>query len=89
MSEEDVPATSRARDGDGANSSSGTADRSGSRMCARTWAIAHRFREPADYGVPELPDWTVRRTEGGGLALARDAESEPFVSAADPVTVRR
>jgi hypothetical protein len=58
-------------------------------MRARRWVIASRYREPADYGIPALPEWAVRRTEGGGLSFAEDEESDSFVSADDPVRVRR
>jgi hypothetical protein len=58
------------------------------RMSVRTWAIAHRYYGPADYGIPELPEWEVDRTERGGLALA-DEGDPPFISAEHPVRVRR
>jgi hypothetical protein len=61
----------------------------GSGMRARRWVVASCYREPADYGIPPLPRWSVRRTDGGGLALAASEAGEPFVSAADPVRVRR
>jgi hypothetical protein len=57
-------------------------------MSVRTWAIAHRYYGPADYGIPELPEWEVGRTERGGLALA-DGGNPPFISAEHPVRVRR
>ncbi|WP_318567596.1 hypothetical protein [Salinigranum marinum] len=57
-------------------------------MRARTWLIASRYRCPADYGIPVLPVWEQRRDEDGRLSLAAAGE-EPFVSAANPVTVRR
>jgi hypothetical protein len=58
-------------------------------MHARQWVVASCYREPADYGIPALPRWSVRRTDEGGLALAASDAAEPFVSAADPVRVRR
>jgi hypothetical protein len=58
-------------------------------MRTRRWVIAHHYRDPADYGVPELPEWTVRRTECDGISLAEDDDSEPFISADRPVRVRR
>lgn len=57
-----------------------------SAMRARGWAIV-AFREPAAYGIPELPVWTV--CECDGLALADSPESEPFIRAAQPVQVQR
>ncbi|MFB6156713.1 MAG: hypothetical protein ABEJ34_02590 [Haloferacaceae archaeon] len=57
-------------------------------MRAREWAIAERFRTPADYGIPEVPAWRVCRGERGGLAFA-DAADDPFISAERPVEVRR
>ena len=62
---------------------------SGSRMRARRWTIAHRYSDPGEYGIPELPAWTVCRTESAGLALAADDRSEPFISATHPMRVRR
>lgn len=56
------------------------------RMRARRWVIAARFRRPADYDVPPLPEWTARR-EDGRLAFAEDGSV--FISAAEPVPVRR
>lgn len=56
-------------------------------MCAREWAIAYRFREPVDYGIPELPEWTVT-IEEGGVAFG-DGDGEPFIRADRPVQVRR
>jgi hypothetical protein len=59
------------------------------RMGARTWAIAYLYHEPAAYGVPELPEWTVSRVDEDRLAFAADGETEPFISAGDPMRVRR
>jgi hypothetical protein len=59
-----------------------------SEMRARTWLIAYRYGCPADYGIPVLPDWHQCRDEDGRLSFAAAGE-EPFVSAANPVTVRR
>lgn len=58
-------------------------------MRARCWTIAHRYREPAAYGIPELPAWDVRTGPSGALAFAESADSEPFVRAERPVRVRR
>lgn len=60
---------------------------SGSTMRARRWAIAAAFRTPADYDIPELPDWTVYRYADGSLALG--SRGEVFIRAGDPVRVRR
>jgi hypothetical protein len=54
---------------------------------AREWAIAGASRDPADYDVPELPDWGVRRPACGGIAFV--ADGEPFIVAEQPTTVRR
>ena len=55
-------------------------------MRARTWAIAAAYRDPADYGVPELPNWEVCR-DGGAVAFV-SGDDEPFIAAESPVTVR-
>ncbi|AHG01569.1 hypothetical protein HALLA_04010 (plasmid) [Halostagnicola larsenii XH-48] len=57
-------------------------------MRAREWAIAGAFRDPTDYNIPALPSWRVSRTERGGVAFAVGDE-EPFITAQDPVRVRR
>lgn len=64
-------------------------DRPVSSMRARRWVIASLYSTPEEYGVPTLPEWVVRRTEGGGLSLAAAADSDPFLSAERPVRVRR
>lgn len=58
-------------------------------MRARTWAIAYCYSDPAEYGIPELPEWTVSQSESNGLSFAEDDVSEPFISAEHPVRVRR
>jgi hypothetical protein len=58
-------------------------------MRAREWTIASVYGCPADYGIPPLPDWTQCRDEAGVLALYASDGDEPFISAADPVKVRR
>jgi hypothetical protein len=58
-------------------------------MGARTWLIAALYSDPAAYGIPALPSWTVSRTARGGLAFASDEDAEPFISAENPVRVRR
>jgi hypothetical protein len=60
-----------------------------SRMRARTWVIAYCYADPAEYGIPKLPEWNVSRTDSSGLSFAEDDESEPFISAEQPVRVRR
>ncbi len=57
-------------------------------MGARVWAIAYRYRDPADYGIPTLPGWTVSRTENGGIAF-HATDGEPFIRADRPVSIRR
>ncbi|MEM4780873.1 MAG: hypothetical protein QXG03_04825 [Halalkalicoccus sp.] len=68
-----------------ASAASGT---DGSSMRARAWAIAYRFYAPEDYGIATLPDWDVRRDEGG-MALAEDENEAPFLRAERPMRVRR
>jgi len=57
-------------------------------MRARRWAIASCYRDPSAYGVPTLPEWTVRR-DSEGLAFAAADDAEPFIAARNPVDVRR
>jgi hypothetical protein len=59
----------------------------GGTMRARRWCIAATFHDPADYDIPELPDWTVYRDEDGTLALGEGGER--LLSAGSPVRVRR
>ena len=61
--------------------------RGGLTVRAREWAIAGQYREPADYDIPELPAWHVRRPDCGGIAFA--AGGEPFIVAERPMKVRR
>lgn len=56
----------------------------GSTMLAWTWVIAGRYGDPADHGVPELPEWRVSRTDAR-LSFVAEAGSEPFISAENPV----
>lgn len=58
-------------------------------MRARAWTIAATFNEPADYGIPPLPEWTVYKETGGGMALGAAEHDGVFIAADDPVTVRR
>lgn len=69
-------------------SSAGTPDVEGSGMHARTWAIVYRYYDPADYDIPPLPNWTVGRTDRGGISFA-ERGSDSFISAEQPVRVRR
>ncbi|AUV80663.1 hypothetical protein C2R22_02510 [Salinigranum rubrum] len=59
-----------------------------SRMGARRWAIASLYHDPEEYGIPTVPEWTVRRTDTG-VAFAESEGTEPFISAESPVRVRR
>jgi hypothetical protein len=59
------------------------------RMRARFWTIAASFNDPADYGIPPLPEWTVYRESGGGMALGAEESDGVFIAADDPVRVRR
>lgn len=58
-------------------------------MRARRWVIAYHYSDPADYGIPELPTWTVCRAGKIGLSFAEDEGAEPFIHAEQPVRVRR
>jgi len=58
-------------------------------MRARTWTLAANYRAPADYDVPTLPDWTVIRSDDGGLVLADPDDETACIRADDPVRVRR
>jgi hypothetical protein len=89
MSDEDGRARSRGEPTDAERSTRASASRSASCMHARSWVIAYRYGEPADYGIPALPSWSVRRTDAGGVALAEDDDSEAFVRADAPMKVRR
>jgi hypothetical protein len=57
-------------------------------MRSREWAIAEAFRTPADYGIPDLPAWGVRRGDDGRLTLVGD-DTEAFIAADRPMKVRR
>ncbi|WP_049934264.1 hypothetical protein [Halalkalicoccus jeotgali] len=70
----------------GSGSRRGTDGRSS--MRARVWAVAYRYADPETYGIPALPDWRVI-SDDGGLALAEDGESDPFIRAERPIRVRR
>lgn len=59
----------------------------GGAMRVRRWCIAANYREPSDYDIPELPDWTVYRDADGSLAFGEGGER--FLSAGSPVRVRR
>ena len=77
-------------DGERGSESAGTdadPETEGGTMRARRWCIAATFHDPADYGIPELPDWTVYRDEDGTLAFGE--RGERFLSAGNPVRVRR
>jgi len=57
-------------------------------MRAREWAVARQFRTPADYDIPRLPAWRVRRDDCGRLVFADD-ETDAFIAAEKPICVRR
>jgi hypothetical protein len=89
----DEPATDGA-DPAGAEAASG--DRQGSitgaepgEMRARTWTVAAGFHEPADYDIPSLPEWTVYKEAGGGMALGAADGDGVFIAAEEPMDVRR
>lgn len=58
-------------------------------MRARTWVIAAHYKDPEDYGIPPLPAWSVSRTGSRGIALAANANADPFIRADQPMKVRR
>ncbi|WP_435063920.1 hypothetical protein [Halobaculum sp. EA56] len=90
MSSEAEPDGGTASNGEeGRDWSRGEPTGSRSAMLARTWAIAGCYGEPAEYGIPDLPGWEVRRVEDGGLSFVAEGETRPFISAEDPVRVRR
>lgn len=57
-------------------------------MLARTWAIEGCYGDPAEHGVPELPNWEVSRN-GDRLSFVAEEGSEPFISAENPGRARR
>lgn len=58
-------------------------------MRAREWAVAATYGDPTDYDVPSLPTWRVERGESGELAFSAPDGDEPFITAVNPVRVRR
>jgi hypothetical protein len=58
-------------------------------MLARTWVIAAQYNDPADYGIPKLPSWTVSRTDSRGIGFGVSADADPFIRAEQPVKIRR
>jgi len=58
-------------------------------MRARVWTVAATYRDPADYDIPELPEWAVTQPDDGGIAFADRDRNTPFISAARPRRVRR
>lgn len=58
-------------------------------MRARTWVIATQYNEPEDYGIPTLPEWSVLRRNGSGIAFAEHDDADPFIRADQPMMVRR
>lgn len=89
MSDEDVRAWSRERTAESEPDSPSARTPTASRMHARSWLIAYQYGDPADYGMPALPEWSVRRPCVGGIALAENDASEPFIRADAPMKVRR
>jgi hypothetical protein len=79
-------AGSEAASGDGQESTAGAEPGA---MRARTWSVAANFHEPADYGVPPLPEWTVYKEAGGGMALGAEDGDGVFIAAEDPMDIRR
>jgi hypothetical protein len=89
MSDDDGRARSRGEATDVDHSARASTTRSTSCMHVRSWLIAYQYGNPADYGMPALPEWSVRRTDASGIALAEDDVSEPFIRAETPMKVRR
>jgi hypothetical protein len=58
-------------------------------MRARTWIIAAQYEDPEDYGIPTVPTWAVSRTDSRGIALAVNADADPFIRADQPMKIRR
>ncbi|WP_164974641.1 hypothetical protein [Halegenticoccus tardaugens] len=58
-------------------------------MLAREWTLACRYRTPEDYEIPAVPVWGVWCDENGRLSFSARGSSEPFISAGQPVPVRR
>ncbi|RXK48342.1 hypothetical protein [Halorientalis pallida] len=65
------------------------ADASTGRMRARAWTIAAQFYDPADYGIPDLPEWVEGRDAEGRLVFADADSGEAFIRAENPAKVRR
>ncbi|USZ70570.1 hypothetical protein [Natronosalvus halobius] len=87
-SDDSRPQNRRRRTSRRAGTGSGPSTDDRPRMLARTWVLAARFGDPADYDVPTVPAWTVLEPESGGIAFAADG-AEPFIHAERPATVRR
>ena len=62
---------------------------SGGRMLARKWAIAARFQEPSDYGIPEAPVLPAVACEPDALSLGDPETRTVVMAAAEPMRVRR
>ncbi|WP_254832935.1 hypothetical protein [Haloglomus salinum] len=75
-------------DGSGEATATAIDDEPGA-MRTREWAIAANFHDPADYGIPPLPEWTVYKEARGGMALGVADGDGVFIAADDPVKVRR
>ena len=58
-------------------------------MRAREWTIAAQFYDPADYGIPDLPEWVAGRDAEGRLVFADPDTGEAFIRAENPTKVRR
>jgi hypothetical protein len=58
-------------------------------MRARTWTVAANFHDPTDYDIPPLPEWTVYKEAGGGMALSAEDDDGVFIAAEDPMDIRR
>lgn len=58
-------------------------------MRARTWVIAAQYNDPEDYDIPTHSVWAVSRTDGRGIALAANADANPFIRAEQPMKARR
>jgi len=61
----------------------------GSSMLSRRWAIAARFHEPSDYGIPEAPVFPVAEHESDALVLEGPETGDVVMTACAPMRVRR
>lgn len=61
----------------------------GSSMLSRRWAIAARFHDPSDYGIPEAPVFPAAECESDALVLEGPETGAVVMTAWAPMQVRR